>query len=191
MAKVRRKLLEARDEQSYVQLDLVSRKGQHVDGFVVAVGQKWVLVQRTMDGGFFDGYVVLRLREIRRVRLSTSFQGVFARSQPEWPPAAPPGMASMDLDRTRGVLEAMSARGGMFGIERDLKRDATWIGVFDEVVKQYLYLWEVGPDATWADEPLGYKIRSITMIVFEDHYQRGLASVAGPAPVASGGDDAS
>lgn len=185
MAKVRRKLLGARDEQSYVQLDRVSRKGQSVDGFVVAVGRRWVLVQRVMDGGFFDGYVVLRLREIRRVRLSTSFQGVFARSQPEWPPAAPSGLETLDLDRTRGVLEAMSARGGLFGIERDRKHDAVWIGVFDEVVKPYLYLWEVGPDASWHEVPQGYKIRTIMMFVFDDHYQRGLASVAGPAPTAS------
>jgi hypothetical protein len=70
----------------------------------------------------------------------------------------------------------------LFGIERDKKYDAKWIGVPNELTRHWLYMWEVRPDATWHEQPRGYRLRDITLVTINDHYQRGLNAIAGPAP---------
>ncbi|MHA7239115.1 hypothetical protein [Arthrobacter sp. TMS1-12-1] len=182
--KTRSRLLTAQQEQFMVRLGRRSRPGQRVDGFVVAVGRKWVLLAQTMDGGFFDGYAAVRLREISRVRPDRSFEQQFAKTRPEWPPGVPSGRPIPDLDTTSGMLKSFLAPGVLFSIERDKKYDAVWIGVPNELTRRYLYLWEVRPDATWHDAPQGYARRSITVARIGDHYLEGLAAIAGPAPSA-------
>lgn len=148
---------------------------------MIAVGKEWALLSRTMEGGFFDGHVAIRLSEIAGIRADGSFQSAFARTQPEWPPTPPHGKP-IDLDSTRGMLSSMLRAGELFGIERDKKYDATWIGVPHELTQPWLYMWEVSPDASWDEQPLGYRLRTITMVTINDHYQRGLTAIAGPAP---------
>jgi hypothetical protein len=181
--KVSARLRRAVDDESLLRIALASRPGQMVDGFVVAVGNKWALLQRTMSGGFFDGHVAIRLREIAAIRNSSSFESSFARTQPEWPPAAPARPTTLDLDTTSGMLTSLLLPGELFGIERNKKYDATWIGVPDELTRHWLYMWEVRPDATWHERPFGYRLRTITMVTINDHYQRGLAVVADEPPI--------
>lgn len=176
-------LRRAVDGEVLVRIALASRPGQMVAGFVVAVGAKWALLHRTMDGGFFDGHVAIRLDEVSAIHDDTGFESSFARTQPEWPPTAPARPARIDLDSTSGMLASLLLPGELFGIERDKKYDATWIGVPDELTRRWLYMWEVRPDASWHEQPLGYRLRTITMVTINDHYQRGLAVIAGTPPV--------
>ena len=165
-----------------VRLGRVSRPEQSVEGFVVAVGAKWALLQRTMDGGFFDGHLAIRLDEVNSIRADSSFESTFARTQPEWPPAPKHPSEHVDLDSTFGMLTSLLRPGELFGIERNKKYDACWIGVPNELTRRWLYIWEVRPDASWHDRPQAYRLRSLTMVTMNDHYQRALAAVAGPAP---------
>lgn len=181
--KIRSRLLAAQQEQSLVRLDRVSRPGQTVDGFVVAVGRKWALLAQTMNGGFFDGYAAVHLREVARVRPDRTFEQAFARTRPEWPPAPPSGRPAPDLDTTSRMLISFISPGALFSIERDKKYDAMWVGVPAELTSRHLYLWEVRPDATWHDAPLGYPPRSITLVKTGDHYLKALASMAAPVPI--------
>ncbi|KHK96593.1 hypothetical protein LK09_14780 [Microbacterium mangrovi] len=154
-------------------------------GFVVGLGKKWVLLARTMDGGFFDGHIAVRLTDIRNVRPDRSFQGQFAKSRPEWPPAPPTRNPDIDLDSTRGLLRTFTSTSTLVGIESDHKYAAMWIGLPNDIVGPRFFLWEVRPDATWHDEPLGYRIRRITTIETESHYLRGLAAITGTPPSAA------
>ncbi|MHA7209959.1 hypothetical protein [Arthrobacter sp. MDT1-65] len=165
-----------------MRIDRVSRPGQRLDGFVVAVGRKWVLLAQTMDGGFFDGYAAVRLREIAHVRPDRTFEQEFAKTRPEWPPTPLVDRPPPDLDTTSSMLWSFLAPGVLFSIERDRKYDAMWIGAPAELTRRYLYLWEVRPDATWHDVPLGYPLRSITVVRTGDHYLEGLAAIASPVP---------
>lgn len=182
---IRRKLREAVGGSNLVRIDRVSRPSQTVEGFIVSVGKRWVLIQQTMDGGFFDGHVAIRIDEIQRVREDSSFESAFAHTQPEWPPAQPHGSRDLDLDTTPGLLASLTSSGQLFGIERSKKYDATWIGVLDEVSPPWLYMLEVRPDATWHDVPYGYRLRTITLVFVGTHYLRGLSAVAEPAPTTS------
>lgn len=181
--KLRAALNRAKDDQSLLQLDRVTRPVETINGFVLAVGTKWALLQCTMDGGFFDGHIAIRLDEISGIRNDAGFQSAFARTRPEWPPSAPREAAVPDLDSTFGMLATVLRPDELAGIERNNRRGAKWIGVPDELTKHWMYMWEVRPDATWHDRPTGYRLGSIVMVTINDHYQRALAATAGPHPL--------
>jgi hypothetical protein len=182
--KVRAALRRAVKGRELVGLNRVSRPNQTVDGFVVAVGRKWALIAKITDGGFFDGYVAIRLREIGAIRPDTSFATRHARTQPEWPPAPPAIRCPLNLDTTREMLASLLEPDVLFGgIEQDKKRDATWIGVPNELTRHWLYIWEVSYQAVWASQPFGYRLSRITIVTIGSRYESGLAAVAGPPPV--------
>lgn len=145
-----------------------------------------MLLAAIMEGGYFNGYAAIRLSDVKSLRLDGSFQAGFAKTQPEWPPSPPSTGEALDLDSTRGMLRSLLHENRLVGIERDLSVDAIWIGVPNQLSKRWLYLWEVDSKGVWHEEPLGYKIRTITTVIFNDHYQSALALMAGdPPPPAS------
>ncbi|HZM83448.1 MAG TPA: hypothetical protein VFC19_47645 [Candidatus Limnocylindrales bacterium] len=148
---------------------------------MAAIGSKWVLIAQTRDGGFFDGLVAVRRKEIVKVAKSSSFEGRFAQTQPDWPPSAP---AEIDLDTTRGLIRDLSQISPLIGIEQERRfhTTMTWIGVVDKVGKGWLWLHETRPDASWHKRPLGYKLSRITKVAISDQYQTGLAAIAGTTP---------
>lgn len=174
----RKRLAAALAEQAMVRIDLHPRHSERVDGFVVGIGKKWGLVAATMDGGYFDGYQAFRLKDVDRVRRDTSFEGRFARTQPEWPTAPPP----VDLDSTVGVVTSLGAWSPLIGIEKANERSAIWIGTLHKAGRKWVWLDEIAPDGSWAAEPLGYRTQRITNVRVGTHYLTALAEVAGDKP---------
>lgn len=185
-SKILKRLGLAQQASTIVKLNRVSAPDETLEGFVVAIGHKWVLVAPIATGGFFDGYTVIRVREIARVRFDRSFQRRFSETRPEWPVNPPPGRPTPDLDSTRGMLRSFLAEGVLCALERRNKPDLLWVGVPAELRRRWLYLLEVRSDATWYAGPLGYRLRTITLVRTGDQYLRALAAVAGPAPVEAG-----
>lgn len=174
---IRRKLSAAADSTSLVRIERSPRHADRLYGFVVGIGNKWVLVAKTMDGGYFDGYAAIRLRDVRRVTRDRSFASAFARTQPEWPPTPPPG--GIDLDSTKGMLRTLGATAPLLGIEKERERSATWIGTFVGLSHGAVGLHEVHPDASWYEQPLWYERRAVTMASVGTHYLTGRTAVAG------------
>ena len=50
-AKMARRLVAAAEAQALVRIERTPRNADRVDGFVVALGSKWVLISGTSDGG--------------------------------------------------------------------------------------------------------------------------------------------
>ena len=176
------------EQGELLHLDRVSRRNQRVDGFVVAVGRKWALIAKITEGGFFDGSVAIRLREIKAALPDSSFASRHARTQREWPPAPPATSRPLSLDTTRGMLTALLEPNVLFGIEQDKKHDATWIGVPNQLTRHWLYIWEVSFQAVWESQPLGYRLSRITIVNLGNRYQTGLAAIAPPAPPQASAD---
>jgi hypothetical protein len=149
-----------------------------------------VLLSKTAEGGHFDGYAAVRISDIKSLRPDRSFQSDFAKTRSEWPPAPPSASTDLDLDldTTKGMLRSLLAPGHMIGIERNLRVDGIWIGVPYDMTKKFLYLWEVTPQATWNEAPLGYRLKTITTVIFDDRYQTALAAMAGSPPADAAGD---
>lgn len=177
--KTRARFDRAIGEQHIIRVERAPKFADRLDGFVVAVGEKWALMAQSSDGGFFNGYVAFRLSDVKRITRDKTFETAFAKTQPEWPPARP---CEVDLNSTRGVLEGLGHDGALIGIQKDNERSAFWIGTLDEVRKRVAYLHEVRPDATWHPAPLGYKLKAITTVEVATHYLRGLAAIAGTRP---------
>jgi hypothetical protein len=179
---VRERLASALDSEQAVQLARPCAPGETIGGFVVGLGHRWVLLAQITDGGYFDGHVAVRLRDIATVRPDRSFQSAFSRTQSQWPPMPPPGRDGIDLDTTTGLLRTMLTADELVGIEKDRPAECLWIGLPDEILGKWFYLWEVRPDGTWEDRPLGYRRRRLSTVAIGGRYQRALATIAGDPP---------
>jgi hypothetical protein len=174
-------LREAVESRALVRVKRSPRNADRIDGIVVAVGAKWALIAQTGEGGFFDGLVAIRVKDVVKVNKDSSFEARFVETQPEWPPTAPGGV---DLGTTACVITGLSAISPVLGIEQERRfhSQMTWIGVVDEITKGWLWLHEVRPDATWKKRPLGYKLRRITKVNISSRYLTALAVIAGTEP---------
>jgi hypothetical protein len=155
---------------------------ESVEGFVVGIGARWIVLARTMNGGFFDGFVAVRLRDVTRMRRDTSFESRFAVTRPEWPPSMPDGLA---LDSVHELVASLPEE-VLVGVQQERRRpDMLFIGLRDEITTHWLYLQEVDPKARWSRRRR-YRLKRVTSFEWGSHYLRGLAAVAGPGPTTPG-----
>ena len=169
------KLSHARDSLGLVKVERLPRYADDAYGFVLEFSAKWTLLLQIREGGYGDGYLAVRTKDIVNVRSSKTFESQFAQTQPFWPPVNP---GCIDLSTTRNLLDSASKLSGLVGIQRENKLDGLWIGEVVEFTTKRVYVREVRPDATWQDEPLGYKLRSVTSVKIDDDYQRALKAVS-------------
>lgn len=169
----------AQRDQTFVRLVRSPKHADDIDGFIVAVGEQWGVIQATRDSGYFDGYAAFRLKDVKKLRTRLAdFGAEFARTLPTWPPSCPEGL---ELDSTVSVVRSMAGESRLVGIEQERRRSAMWIGQLDEVQSKWIWLLEVRPDATWHDVPLGYKTKRVTLVSIDSMYQQALTLVAGPS----------
>jgi hypothetical protein len=180
--KFREKLLKSIAEQQMVRVERKPRFADRLDGFVLAVGKRWALMARTSEGGYFDGSVAFRMKDVGRLTVDQSFQPTFARTQPEWPPSA---VTTFELDTISELLKGLADVDTLVGIEKDEERSAIWIGRLDEVDVKTVWLHEVRPNASWHDVPRGYKLKAITTVSVGSRYLTALAAVSGTEPSAA------
>ncbi|ROP50159.1 MULTISPECIES: hypothetical protein [unclassified Rathayibacter] len=179
--KIRKVLLTARAEDSAVRIQRGWKRAETIEGFVVGVGRKWTLIATTTTGGFFDGYATIRLTDITRARPYDSWEHRFFQTLPEWPPRPPAGRSAIDLDTTSGMLATFLEPGVLLSIERR-KKHAMWVGVPNELTRNWFYLWEVDANAVWDPAPRGYRPRTVTLVRTGHLYLQGLAVVADSPP---------
>jgi hypothetical protein len=175
----RRRLREALDSQDLVRVRLLPKHADRLSGFVLGIGDEWALLSLTMDGGYFDGYMVFRLKDIDHVRNDSGFEGRFARTQPQWPPIAPP----VDLDSTIGVVTSLASSSRLIGIEKAGQRSAICIGTLLRAGRKWTWLHEVRPDGTWEARPRRHKTRRIANVQIDTHYLTALNETADDQPV--------
>ena len=178
---LRSKLNRAAEEQTLIQ---VRRKPKfatgYLEGYVLHVGLGWAVLAKVADGGWFDGHVAIRLKDVTSVKRGKGISASFAKTRPEWPPTSP--FEGETLDDLAQVLNAFGADAAMFGIEKEAERSATWIGILDEVWPKWLWLQEVDFTGRWETKPLGYKLKAITVVSSGNRYVHALREIAGPPP---------
>jgi hypothetical protein len=152
----------------------------YLEGFVLHVGLDWSVLAQVADGGWFNGYIAFRLKEVTSVKKDKGISPSFSRTRPEWPPTSP--FEGESLDDVAQVLNAFGADASLFGIEKEGERSATWIGVLADVGSKWLWLREVDFHGRWAAEPVGYKLKAITTVSSGDRYMQALREIAGPPP---------
>jgi hypothetical protein len=174
-SKPRRRLVAAQKAGTLVRVSRRLRRSTPLDGVVVAVGAKWALMASFVNGGYADGYVAVRVRDVATVSRDRGVGSLFARTQPSWPPVAPSGL---DLDTTKAMLRTLAQHGPLVGVERERERAGLWIGVLVGFERRWLWLHEVRPSARWYKVPHGYKLGTVTTAWLGGRYLDALAATA-------------
>lgn len=177
--RVLRRLDEAVAEGHLVKI--TRRKGwDRLDGVVQARSAKWLLLAQEFDAGF-DGHVLLRVADVRRVQLaSPSFVPRALELEGHWPL---PALDGVDLSSTRAALRSLAATQPLVGVHDEYDHpDECLIGVPRGFGRTKFRLQNVDTHATWDPVDAVLRYRSISRIVVGGAYERRLAAAAGPAP---------
>ena len=180
---VRARLQRALDERQLVRIERSLPFSDRDVGYVVAIGAKWFLTVSVVDGGHFNGYAAMRLRDLKKVVRDRSFAVNAWRLLNDAPPTAP--AAPIELGSTTGLLVSAGANLAVFGIEKQRQRRAMWIGTLDEVHDGMLWMRELDTKARWSKRPRGYRLAKITSVSWGDRYMDALAMSASEPPASA------
>ena len=176
--KIRRRLMAAIGEGTLVRVARDAEPAALYTGFVLAVGRKWVLLARTADGGHGDGRIAFRLRDIKAVRWDTSFESRAARMLPSWPRLAPVPLDTLDLDRTRGMLETLVAPSQLVAIQFQNLGAGLSVGLMERLTPHHLVLREIAPDASWDEDLTHSRMGRLSVVETGSRYLQSLEMVA-------------
>ena len=176
------RLERAQEHQLLVHVRRWIPDADRLEGFVVGIGNEWVTLQRLSDRIAFDGWHLLRLKDVQAVSTvpdSDCFEIKALKARKLWPPTSP----GLDLDDVNGVLRAVSAATPMVSVFDEFDRpDACWIGNVVSLDESKLHLLEVDTHAGWRRKPRRFDPADITRIDFGGGYEESLRLVAGYPP---------
>lgn len=177
------RLEHAQSHQLLVHLRRWIPGADRLEGFVVGIGKQWVVLQRLSDRVAFDGWILLRLKDVQAVSMDPDpecfeIKALMARDQ--WPPTTP----ELNLDDAVGVLTSASATAAMVSVFDEFDRpDVCWIGAVVCVDKSKLRLLEVNARGGWARRPRTFDPDDVTRLDLGGGYEEALQLVAGPPPI--------
>lgn len=174
-------LRQALEEKSHVILKRGIKKADQIRGYVLAINQAWMLLAKTRDGGYPDGFSVLRVADITKVRADSSFEAQFLRQMDQWPPTEPSG--PIDLSGPQTIITSAAALQTLVTLYTEQKwPDECYIGAPVDWEKKRVWLLEVDGQARWERDMSAYHLKKITRIEFGGDYEKALLAVAGPLP---------
>lgn len=175
------RLQRAKDELALVRIDR-GRDVDSVEGYVVGVGVRWLLLAFLDDAIVLDGHTALRLQDVRRVRFRTNGgmaqQALTLRGQ--WPPALP--AEPIDLDDDRGLFTSLLTQPFLNVQPENDNPDVCYIGAPEGLGDRSLRLLEITPRGVWGTRTTKYRVQDITRVEIGGRYEQALLSVAGTAP---------
>lgn len=176
------KLERAQQDRLLVRIRRWIPESSSVEGFVVGVGRRWVVLAQLSDRIALDGWSLLRLKDIQAVKVnpdSDSFPAQVLRRRSQWPPVSPP----VDLDDTVAVITTAPAVAPLLAVHEEFSRpDICWIGKVRSVNDTKLRLHEVDSDAGWRQKVSTIDPDSVTRIDLGGGYEEALHLVAGEPP---------
>jgi hypothetical protein len=153
-----------------------------IEGFVVGVGSKWVALQRLSDRIEFDGWTLLRLKDIQAVSLDPDeecFEVKALKARGQWPPSP----AALALDQPENMLASAGRDGTMICVFDEFSRpDVCWIGSIAALDEHSLALREVNTRGGWARSTRAFDPSDVTRVDLGGGYEEALHLVAGPPP---------
>lgn|GEM_PF-799381 len=153
------------------------RKAQKIRGFVMSVGDQWVLLAQLEDGIYLDGWVALRIADITSVKVKRSEAKYVIRSIQaigQWPPRLPP--RPVDLDEIASLLKSAQDCGPLLGLQCEAKDSiALVIGRPLRIQKGSISLLDIDPQGRWWRKPRTWEFEEITQVRIHGRYQVALA----------------
>jgi len=159
------------------------RRADKLDGFVVGVGNAWVLLAR-LDPNFLelDGYVAVRLGDITKVEARggpDTFVGRVLAAKGQWPPRP----VEVNLDDPAELVRSSAAVSPLITLFIEAEDpDVCFVGKPVRYTKRKVHLLEVTPEAEWREDgPSKWRLDEVTRLDFSDHYA-GALSLMAPSP---------
>jgi len=153
------------------------------DGYVLAVGKRWLLLAN-LDGAIvLDGYTALRRRDVKSVRrkCTADFVRTALTLRGQWPPAPP--ATQVDLEGTRSLLASLRGQWPLVTVHPELEDpDVCFIGDLQHVGRKWMRLREITPQATWTEPPSEFRIDRITRVDMGGRYEQALIDVVRSDP---------
>jgi len=158
-----------------------------LDGFVLGIGELWVLIATLSESIYIDGFALIPLGEIVDVEDRSDEMRFVQRAlalQRSWPPPRP--AVPIDLNDTAAMFKAIAATAPVVTVFTErVDDDVCFIGVPRNITAESLMLREIRYDATWSVKPSTWSFAEITRIEFADRYSGiifAVASESEPAP---------
>ena len=150
-----------------------------VNGYVLDIGPQFFLIALVSDGLRLNGFQCYRLSDIRKLQVPDKyarFHEAVLKKRGQRIPKKPPVVVS---SLARLLLTANRAF-PLVTIHRErVDRSACWIGRVVGLRKGRVTLVEIGPDASWYDEPGTYRLSEITRVDFGGDYEDALHLIGG------------
>jgi hypothetical protein len=176
------RLARAQQNQLLVTVRRWIPNADRLEGFVVVIGQKWVALQRLSDRIVFDGWQLIRVKDIQAISVDPDpdcFEVKALKARSLWPPSAP----DLTLDDVVSAVGSASAGTAMVSVFDEFDRpDLCWIGEVTSLDDSKLHSLEVNTRAGWARKPRTFDPADVTRIDFGGGYEEALRLVAGSPP---------
>lgn len=158
--------------------------GDRLDGYVVGIGSKWVLLHTISDTLCLDGYSAVRIRDVKRATRSgwkgamMTHQAIALRGEDVQP------LPEIDLDSTKGLIETLTTAFPLVGVYIEkIDPHVCYIGRARGITrKKRLRLQEIDPAADWALTCSTNKTTDITRFDVGGGYIDALQAVGGDPP---------
>lgn len=154
--------------------------GEHTEGYALALTDEWVAIHVLADGVHLDGVVLMRLRDISRVRDVHSDYLDRALASLDAPPAVfdcPSDATTREFVLIVAALHPLSA----FALG-DEGAEQLMIGTLLKEGKRRAHHRYIHPDGTWDDEIDRWKYGHIASIRIGGRYIDALATLGDPRP---------
>lgn len=174
-------LADAADVGALVRIRRAKLERSYDDAYVVAVSPKLVLLQPVTGRLDFDGYKVVRTKDVTSVApppFVEFLQRALDLKRVKRPP--PP---AIDLSTTGAMMASAQALFPLLVIHRErISNSECEVGRLVGVEAKTYRLKEIDPGAAWLDEEATYRRAEVTAVEFDGDYENALALVAAGAP---------
>jgi hypothetical protein len=155
------------------------RKAERVEGFVIGVGEQWVLLNLFDPDMFLDGHAALRLGDIRGVERRGGPASFPVRALRHFGESPLP-LDGVDLDTIHGLFASLGSTYPLLLIHvEELDPEVCYVGKYVSASKRNLRLLEISPRATWDDKPTKWPLKAITRVEVGSRYAEALLAVGG------------
>ena len=182
---VRARLDRAQTDALSVRLQRWIPEADPIDGFVVGIGRRWVVLAKLSDRADIDGWTLVRIKDVQSVGIDPDpdcFHIRALKARGQWPPRSTP---VIDLDDLAGVISSAESGGPLLSVYQEFARpDACWIGRVTSLDPDALRLHEVSVGGDWAKESKAkaFDPADVTRVEAGGGYEEALHLVAGPPP---------
>lgn len=182
MSQVRKRLEKAHRDQTLVRV----RRGQltggsSIDGYVVSVADRWVVIQELDDSVYFDGYSAVRLKDISSVRPDDKAEYV-ERALATLGRPEPTFSLSQDA-RTSEVLALAAANAPLVGFHLEqYDGEPLHIGQLGRLGKKRFEMLCVEANGKWDLAPERWPYKEVTQVSFGGRYYSALEAFGETPP---------